>query len=298
MRKDIAFDAEGAVLRGWFYQPDTSAGPVPTIVMAHGFSGVKEQYLDDFAAAFAAAGMAAVVFDHRNFGASEGEPRGEIDPIQQIRDYRHAITFARTLPEVDRERIGVWGTSYSGGHVLVVAAVDRRVRCVVSQVPTISGPTAAVRRVRGDLMPNLLAALDADREGRFAGEAPKRIPVVAENPAAPCALPGQDALRFFKQSAARASAWQNEITLRSSEMAREYEPGTSVARISPTPLLMIVADQDWITPADLALEAYEQAREPKMLLLLKGGHFVPYIEQFDRASGAATAWFREHLMAG
>src|SRR5215207_10522315 len=139
MREDVEFDAAGVRLRGWLYLPDEPREPVPAIVMAHGFSAVKEMYLDAYAEVFAEAGLAVLVFDNRNFGASEGEPRGEIDPWAQIRDYRHAITYARSLPEVDRERIGIWGSSYSGGHVLVVGAIDRRVRCVVSQLPLITG---------------------------------------------------------------------------------------------------------------------------------------------------------------
>jgi cephalosporin-C deacetylase-like acetyl esterase len=107
--------------------------------MAHGFSAVKEMYLDRFAEVFAAAGLNVLVFDNRCFGASDGEPRQEIDPWAQVRDYRDAITYLHTLPEVDPGRIGIWGSSYSGGHVLVVAAIDRRVKAVVSQVPLISG---------------------------------------------------------------------------------------------------------------------------------------------------------------
>lgn len=297
MRKDIEFNAEGVTLRGWLYLPEGPDSPVPTILMAHGFSAVKEQHLDSFAQAFASSGLGALVFDNRNFGASDGEPRQEIDPIQQIRDYRHAITFARTLSEVDRERIGVWGTSYSGGHALVVGAIDRRVKCVVSQVPTISGSTAASRRMRADLALNHLAAFDEDREARFAGKEPAKIPVVAEDEATPCVLPGQDAWDFFGRSGVRAPSYRNEITLRSAEMAREYEPGVYVPKISPTPLLMIVAKEDWVTPADLALNAFESALHPKKLLLLPGGHFVPYVERFNEASGAAVAWFREHLMS-
>lgn len=91
MRQEIAFNAEGVTLRGWFYLPERTAGPVPTIIMAHGFSAVKEMYLDAFAEVFAHAGFGALVFDNRNFGASDGEPRQEIDPWQQVRDYRHAI---------------------------------------------------------------------------------------------------------------------------------------------------------------------------------------------------------------
>ena len=135
MQRDIEFRAEdGVILRGWHYLPE-SAGPLPTVVMAHGYSAVKEMYLDRFAEAFADAGIGAVVFDNRNFGSSDGQPRQEIDPWQQIRDYRDAITWASGLPEVDPERIGIWGSSYSGAHVLVVGAIDRRVKCVVAQVP-------------------------------------------------------------------------------------------------------------------------------------------------------------------
>ena len=134
MRKDIEFKTEdGIKLRGWHYLPERRTGKVPTIVMAHGFSAVKEMYLDRFADAFAAAGLGALVFDNRNFGASDGEPRQEIDPWQQVSDYRDAITFAETLPETDPARIGIWGSSYSGGHVMVVGAIDRRVKCVVAQ---------------------------------------------------------------------------------------------------------------------------------------------------------------------
>src|SRR2546428_4979824 len=138
-RRDVEFDAEGVTLRGWFYPAEGASAPGAAVVMAHGFSAVKEMYLDSFAEVFAAAGLNVLVYDNRGFGASDGEPRQEIDPWAQVRDYRHAITYLNTLSEVDRERIGVWGSSYSGGHVLVVGAIDRRVRSVVSQVPLISG---------------------------------------------------------------------------------------------------------------------------------------------------------------
>ncbi|MCC7345878.1 MAG: alpha/beta fold hydrolase, partial [Variibacter sp.] len=148
MKTDVEFDAEGTTLRGWLIRPEARREPCPIIVMAHGFSGLKEQYLDRYAERFAAAGLAALIYDNRNFGASDGEPRQEIDPIAQLRDYRHAITFARTLPGVDRERVGIWGTSYSGGHAIVVGAIDRRVKCVAVQVPAISGSASSARRTR------------------------------------------------------------------------------------------------------------------------------------------------------
>lgn len=297
MRKDIAIKTEdGITLRGWHYLPEPARGAVPTIVMAHGFSAVKEMYLDKFAAAFAAAGLASVVFDNRNFGASEGDPRQEIDPWRQVRDYREAITYAETLPETDRNRIGIWGSSYSGGHVLVVGAIDRRVKCVVSQVPVASGRSNIQRLVRADMIAATQAMFAEDRRNRFQGKPPAVVPVVAEDPMAPCALPTPDSWKWFTETGrSRAPAWRNEVTLRTLEMLSEYEPATYVANISPTPLLMVVALQDHLAVADLALAAYERALEPKRLVALPGGHFEAYVEAFDAASGAATEWFRTHL---
>lgn len=297
MRHDIEFKTDdGVTLRGWHYLPDTGTGPFPTVVMAHGYSAVKEMYLDSFAEVFARAGLASIVYDHRNFGASDGEPRQEIDPILQIRGYRDAITYAQSLPQTDAQRIGVWGSSYSGAHALVVAAQDRRVKAVVSQVPLISGHDNARRLIRADYIAGFQALCEEDRRQRYAGHVPAMSPVVAEDPAAPSALPTADSWAWFtKTHQDRAPSWKNEVTLRSIEMFLDYEPGAHIAHISPTPLLMIVGLTDHLTAADQALAAYERALEPKRLLTLKGGHFDAYTQDFDAASGASCQWFREHL---
>jgi uncharacterized protein len=296
-RRDIEFDAEGVTLRGWFYPAEGASGTAPTIVMAHGFSAVKEMYLDAYAEVFAAAGLNALVFDNRNFGASDGEPRQEIDPWAQVRDYRHAITYAGTLPESD-DRTGVWGSSYSGGHVLVVAAIDRRVKAVVCQVPMVSGHDNFRALVRADLIAGFQDMFNADRAARFRGEPPVMVPVVAEDPAAPCALPTRDSWEWFSETGkTRATSWRNEVTLRSVEMFSEYEPIAYLPYISPTPLLMQPAIGDHLTPCDLAVAAYEKAREPKKLNILPGGHFDAYVKGFDDSSGPARDWFVRHLGA-
>jgi uncharacterized protein len=296
MRRDIEINAEGCVLRGWLYLPERASKGVPGIVMAHGFSAVKEMYLDRFAEVYAAAGLAALVFDNRNFGASDGMPRQEIDPWQQVRDYRHAITWLRRQPEIDPMRIGVWGSSYSGGHALVVGAIDRRVKCVVSQVPLASGHENARRLVRADYLAGLHAAFDEDRRARMNGSAPAMIPVVAEDPAAPSALPTPDSWRWFTETGkSRAPSWRNEVTLRSVEMFTEYEPASYISFVSPTPLLMVVARGDVLAVSELAFQAYEKALEPKRIVALSGGHFDAYTKDFEASAGAATAWFVEHL---
>ncbi len=300
MRRDIEFNTEDRVtLRGWLYLPDDPKGSAPTVVMAHGFSALKENYLDLYAEVYAASGLGALVFDNRNFGASDGEPRQEIDPWQQVRDYRDAITYASGLSEVDEDRIGVWGSSYSGAHVLVIGAIDRRVKCVASQVPLISGHRNARRLIRADIIAAVQDMFNADRKARFAGEPPGMIAVVSNDPNVPCALPTPDSYEWFTQTAEeRAPAWRNEVTLRSVEMFMEYEPGSYIEYISPTPLLLVVAAKDHLTVAEEAIAAYERALEPKKLVLLKGGHFDAYVKSFDEASGAARDWFVEHLTGG
>src|ERR1700751_4864254 len=185
-RRDVEFNAEGVTLRGWFYPAGGAslgaARTAPAVVMAHGFSAVKEMYLDKFAEAFADVGLNVLVFDNRCFGASDGEPRQEIDPWAQVRDYRHAITYASTLPEVDPARIGIWGSSYSGAHVLVVAAIDRRVKAGVSQVPLISGHANLRALVRADFIAGYRELFDADRLARFQGKAAVLGPLVGQDP--------------------------------------------------------------------------------------------------------------------
>jgi uncharacterized protein len=299
---NIEFSAEGVVLRGWLYRPTSGPMPAPVVVMAHGYNCLKEFYLDKYAASIATAGNVVVAYDHRNFGDSDGEPRQELDPWVQVRDYRHAITFAQSLDGVDADRVGVWGSSYAGGHVLVVGAIDRRVKCVVAQVPTISGWESTLRRTPPPAMVDQRRMFDADRLDRFRGGAPKMVPMVVEPSGGGLAShASSDAWAFFTGQLSppkdqwRFSKWCNEITLRSLELYSEYEPGSFVERIGPTPLLMVVGDSDVVCPTDLALAAFNRAREPKRLELFPGGHFAAYTDQFDRAANAATRWFAEYL---
>ncbi len=295
-RTDVEFNAEGTTLRGWLYRPDGD-GVVPGVAMAHGFSAVKEMYLDAYAEVFAEAGLACLVFDNRNFGASDGEPRYEIDPWAQIRDYRHAITYMQTLPGIDRDRIGVWGSSYSGAHVIVLGAIDKRIKAVASQVPLISGSENGRRLIRSDFLAGVRAAFDGDREARYAGKEPAMLPVVDQDPLAPSALPTPDSWKWFTETGnTRAPSWHNAVTLRSVEMFLEYEPGSYISRVSPTPLLLLVAAGDHLTVSDLAIDAYEQAREPKKLVILPGGHFDAYIADFEVSSAAARDWLVQHLI--
>jgi fermentation-respiration switch protein FrsA (DUF1100 family) len=177
----------------------------------------------------------------------------------------------------------------------VLGATDRRLRCIVSQVPTISGYEQGLRRVSPDATPALEQAFDEDERGMLSGEPARRQAVVSADTSVASAYRSQAAIDFFLQPISEG-LWKNEITLRSTRAARMYEPGAWVSRVSPTPLLMVIARDDRLTVTDLALAAYERALAPKRLALLSGDHFSPYLDQFPFAEAAATAWFREHLV--
>jgi fermentation-respiration switch protein FrsA (DUF1100 family) len=293
-RTDVEFEADGNVkLRGWLFVPP-GEGRRPAITMAHGYAGVKEHALEPFARAFADAGFVVLLHDHRGFGASDGTPRQDVDPWRQIDDWRRAISYLETLDVVDAKRIGLWGTSYAGGHAIVLGATDRRLRCVVAQVPTISGYEQGLRRIAPENVRAIEEAFADDDRAQLRGEPLRRQAVVSGDPGVPASYRAKDAIDFYLQPV-QDGAWENNVTVRSTRAARMHEPGHWIARVSPTPLLMIVATHDTITLTDLELAAYERALHPKRLVTLEGGHFDPYLSMFRQSSKAAVEWFRLHL---
>lgn len=292
-RRDMTFVSQGVKCAGWYYVPAAMKPGErrPAIVMAHGYSGVKEMFLDAVASKFADGGFVVLVFDYRHLGASEGEPRQQIFWYEQIKDYRNAITWLGLQPEVDASRIGVWGTSYSGGHVLQLAAFDKRVKAVVSQVPHAS---AAI------LPPDRLLALSAGfaeaRALRLKTGQVAYVPVVA--PAGqPSVLSQPEAYEPMLDAGRRAPRWENRVSVESLETTLEYDPSVFIHLISPAPLLMVIASDDVITPTAGQRKAFERAGEPKSLVVVPGRHFDAYegpkhVQFFT----PQLEWFQLHLV--
>ncbi|KAK5675421.1 hypothetical protein LTS10_011863 [Elasticomyces elasticus] len=301
-RRDVEFETTDHVtLRGWFFTPEKADKKLPCLVMAHGWSAVKEMDLDAFADHFTShLAITCLVYDNRAFGASDAaanEPRYEIVPSLQQADYSDAITYAQSLDEVDPERIGIWGSSYSGGHVLFVGAVDRRVKAVLSQVPLTNGWENFHRLIRPDIVPTMNKMFADDRQARAQGKAAGVIPVVDADPMKPSALPTPDSYTFFAEWE-KKSGWKNECTIRSVELLRANDPSHMISRISPMPLLMTVAEKDVLTPTDISIEAFSRAREPKFLHIIPGGHFDGYTgSNFERNAGRQVRFLEETLCA-
>src|SRR5580704_13160490 len=223
---EVRFPAgDGVELGAWLYLPKSDAQHCAAITMAHGYAGVKELGITRFAEAFADAGFVVLLHDHRTFGISGGEPRQDVDPWRQVADWRRAISYLESRPEVDSKRIGLWGTSYAGGHALVLGATDRRIACVVSQVPTISGYQQGQRRIAPEDVAALEAALDDDERAQARGEPPRRQAIVSADTTMPASYRAKDAIDFYLQPLGDGVKCENLVTMRSTRLARMYEPG-------------------------------------------------------------------------
>jgi fermentation-respiration switch protein FrsA (DUF1100 family) len=296
-RSDISIPLpDGVNLGAWLYTPDGD-GRYPAITMAHGFGGTKYHGLDRIARRIAEAGFVVCLHDHRGFGDSGGVPRQDIDPYRQIEDWRRVIAHLQTLEVVDSERIGIWGSSYSGGHALVLGATDRRLRAVYAQVPTASGSESGRRRIPPHLVAEVEREFAADELAQAKGSSPATQRFVSADLGERASYRSADAIAFYLQDVPPGK-WDNTVTIQSNRRARSYDPAHWIDQISPTPLLMVVAANDTVAPTDLALAAYERALQPKELLLVPGGHFDPYLSGFETTSGAAVAFFAQHLRGG
>lgn len=272
MRQDSDFTSHGTKCAAWFYEP-ASGGRSPCVVMAHGFSAVRDQRLDAYADHFAQAGLAALLFDYRHFGASEGEPRQLLSIRRQLQDWEAAIATARSIPSVDPTRIALFGSSFSGGHVQAMAARDPEVAAVVAQVPFCDGrgnlPALGVAHVA-----RLTWAGLRDAAQSLLGFDPYRIPAVGA-PGTLAVMETPDAVPGFANMTPPNSTWRNEVCARIALTIGTYRPGASADKIR-CPILYAIGEQDVLTPARFAHEAARLAPKGETKSY-DCGHFDVYL---------------------
>jgi uncharacterized protein len=296
VRRDLTFDSHGTVCEAWFYRP-AADGPVPCVVIAHGFDGVRGQRLDAYAERFADAGLASFVFDYRCFGDSKGEPRQLYDNAAQLEDWWAAIATARGRDDVDGDRIALWGTSTSGGHVIELAAHDRRIAAVVTQVPLVDG-FAQLRSTPFRQCVGLLWAGLKDRVGAALGRDAETIPA-AGNPGTLAAVTSPDALSGLKEITPPKSTWLNEVVARFTLTTALYRPIRDATAVR-CPVMICLADDDHVIPSAPALRmADEMAGRLNGGVALRRypvGHFAMYYGAgFERAVADQTRFLTKHL---
>jgi pimeloyl-ACP methyl ester carboxylesterase len=269
--------------------------------MTHGTSATKQMALDRYAEVFDAAGLAVLLYDHRGFGASGGEPRQQINPWIQSRGYRDAITFGTTLDDIDPTRIAVWGDSYSSGPALVVAALDERVAALVVQCPAL-GEDVPRDDADGAIRESMKRIVRSGSVDPAANEIAGPMPVVWDDQdRRPSALKPETAFRWFTGYGTRPGTnWQNEVTIVRPEDP-EWLPGLCAPDVS-CPALFMVSPEDEMARANPAVtrDAYERMAGPKEWVEIPGGHFgLLYYpsETFDKASSAQSRFLTGTLLA-
>lgn len=280
-RTDISFKtSDGVTLRGWFFEPENrpASEKLPCLIVTHGFTCVKEMALSEVATRLTAElAITCLVYDHRGFGSSDtlpGQPRHEVIPYFQCSDMQDAITFVQTKNGVDKDKIGLWGYSYAGGHTLYLGAIDRRVKAVISLAPQVDGYENLHYLARPDTLLKMEQGFEMDRISRAAGNPAITMPCISADPLIPCGLPSPESHTFFSAWHHEKSSWKNEVTLRSIEALRGYTlPLSHAKHITPTPVFYAVNTKDTNTPPDMGMRAYGKLSEPKEFCLLDGDHY-------------------------
>lgn len=301
--RKVQFPSEGHTLSGVLILPDGAKGPVPLVVMGGGWCYVKEIVMPHYAKGIVAAGSAVLMFDYRNLGESSGERRQHIDPCEQIEDFRNAVSYAETLPEVDANRIGVWGISYAGGHVIAVAAIDSRVKVAISNIPVVNG-FENMRRVHGSIRFNDLEEffLEDRRARAKGGNGAGRFPMSSLTPPTELSTwPFPTIHKVFLDIKGReAPNHEHWSTVESTEMLLNYDVAPFARRIYDKPILMVVAEGDEITPWDLEIETFNSipSTRKELAVIPKVSHMSLYSSQEDltRAGAAASAFIKKHLV--
>jgi fermentation-respiration switch protein FrsA (DUF1100 family) len=260
--------------------------------MAHGFSSTREERLHAYGERFAAAGYAALIFDYRHFGDSSGQPRQLVHIGRQLEDYRAAIQFARSLTEVDADRIVLWGTSFSGGHILKLAAEDHTISAVIAQTPFTDGASAIKAADLKNVVRGTAYGI-VDQVGSWAGREPVLVPAVGA-PGSFAAMTEPGAEQAQKDLVGEDSRWRNEVAARVALTIGTYRPAAKAHRIA-CPLMVCVATADLTTPHEPALRV--AARAPRgELFEYACGHFDIYTgEWFEQMVADEIAFLGRHV---
>ncbi len=295
-RKDVIFKVKGISLKAWLYLPENLSAPVPCIIMGHGLGATKDAGLEHYAIRFQEVGFAVLAFDYRHLGESEGEPRQLIWIPYQLEDYTAAINCARSLKEIDPARIALWGTSLSGGHVIVTAARDNKIACVSAQCPLLDGNAGGMKVVRKVGIWHILrmtfghALRDLVRS--WLGLSPHKIPLVGK-PGSIAVMADSDAWDTFGKL--MPDDFINEACARILIRMDKYAPVKHAVRVR-CPVLLQVCDNDISLPMSVVEKAEKRLGKLAEVIHYPIDHFDIYLgENFEKSLSDQLDFFKKHL---
>jgi dipeptidyl aminopeptidase/acylaminoacyl peptidase len=288
----VSFYSEGTKLRGDLFLPEDLAPSErrPGIVLCHGYTGVRSLYLPDNARVLTEAGYIVLTFDYKGWGDSDG-PKSRLSPYGRVIDSQAALTFLGAQPMVDPDRLGLYGTSYGGATVVWTAAIDPRVRCVVSVVGVGHGRRWMRSVRRPDEFADLLDRAAADRIQRAttgASEFVERTEIL---------LPDRQSAELAAAARAGNPGAVSQIPREFIDDTLGFHPEWIVDKIAPRPLMLITTDNDRLVPPDESAELFRRAGEPKRLVVLRGfGHYEVYTgDCFRQVMEHTLVWYRQYL---
>lgn len=288
----VRFLSRGVELAGVLYRPDTETDGMPGIVLCQGYTGTKEMFLPILAQAFTEAGCTSLIFDYAGWGESQGE-KGTLFPLQQVEDIRNALTFLSAQERVDRDRLGLYGTSFGGANVVHVAAADPRVKCIVASLAIGNGARwlRSLRRLWE--WRAFLTLIEDDRRERTATGASRKMKAFE-------VVPPDPALQELMAAAQQGGIFPSEepeITLESVEAIMAFAPEDVVAEIAPRPILFIHAANDNLVSPEESESLHARAGEPKRLIILPGVTHVDFYlgDALEQVTAASLDWFRYYL---
>ncbi|KAA0023061.1 alpha/beta hydrolase [Antrihabitans cavernicola] len=291
-RTDVEFLSGSQRCAAWLYRPDGGPETVPLVVLGHGLGLNREAGLDKYARRFVAAGMAAMIFDYRHFGASEGEPRQLLDIKKQREDWHAAISYARDLPGIDPHRIALWGSSFGGGHVLTVAHQDPTVAAVVAQCPFTDGIASAIALGPVSATKVTLLAL-ADTVGSFLGRPPIKA-ALAGRPGQAALMAADDVVPGYGRLARESPLYQPDVAARIGLHVVTDAPGRAASDLT-MPVFFAVCDKDTVAPAEATVKA--ASRLPNAVVKrYPVGHFdIYYDDAYETAVADQTQFLVDAL---
>ncbi|MDC5811319.1 UilS family quorum-quenching N-acyl-homoserine lactonase [Vibrio europaeus] len=288
MYQQVKFTSQNSQISGHLYLPTATTQPSPLVILCHGFCGVKELLLPAFAERFANQGYAALTFDYRGFGESEGET-GRLVPKLQIEDIHAAIEWAKTESNVDSNRIALWGSSFGGANAIIAASQSDDIKCVIAQLTFADGETVITGEMSAEEKDKFLSTLERMRDKKAKTGKEMMVPIAK-------VLSDQQSVDFFNQFKDDFPALTIKIPFLTVWETINHKPVEALANLNK-PVMIVAAEQDGVNPLSESQVLFDKANEPKALHVEEGAtHYQVYSgKHFESVVTKQLEWFNQYL---